>query len=185
MDYIYAMNKYAYFLENGIGVEPIAGSHLAVAYRLNNPDTLTAIDIYFNSSLNDANLKPFYICIWKALGNQPLEMLYKTEKLTPISDSLNKFVRFELEEAVILEPGNFCVSLQTKGNDYLNIGFDRNTNSSDYTFSKTGVNWEQSFLKGSVMLRPYFGYKALVGLQDVEKEETSNIQSKINESQAN
>lgn len=161
--------------ENGIGVEPIAGSHLAVAYRLNNPDTLTAIDIYFNSSLNDANLKPFYICIWNALNNQPLEMLYKTEKLTPISDSLNKFVRFELEEAVILEQGEFCVSLQTKGNDYLNIGFDRNTNSSDYTFSKTGVNWEQSFLKGSVMLRPYFGYKALVGLQNVENEETLNV----------
>lgn len=161
--------------ENGIGVEPIAGSHLAVAYHLNTPDTLTAIDIYFNSALNDANLKPFYICVWSALDNLPSEILYKTEKLTPVRDSLNKFVRFELEEGIELEAGDFFVSLQTKGNDYLNIGFDRNTNSSNYTYSKTGVNWEQSFLKGSVMLRPYFGYKALVGLQDIETEENINI----------
>lgn len=161
--------------ENGIGVEPIAGSHLAVAYHLNNPDTLTAVDIYFNASLNDANLKQFYICVWTAFNNIPLEMIYKTEKLTPIRDSLNKFVRFELDEGIYLEQGDFFISLQTKGNDYLNIGFDRNTNSSKYTYSKTGITWEPSFLKGSVMLRPYFGYKALVGLQNIELQGNLNI----------
>ena len=150
--------------ENGIGVEPIAGSHLAVAFDLNKPDTLTAVDIYFNSALNQANLKQFYLCIWTSLNGIPYQMLHKTERLTPVSDSLNRFVRFELSEAIELEAGEFFISLQTKGNDYLNIGFDRNTNSSQYTYSKTSVNWEQSFLKGSVMLRPYFGYKALVGL---------------------
>ena len=155
--------------ENGIGVEPISGAQLAVSYHLNTADTLTAVDIYFNLALNQANLKPFYICIYSSLENQPLELLYKTEKLTPISDSLNKFVRFELEDAVFLEEGDFFVSLQTKGNDYLNIGFDRNTNSSQYTYSKTGVSWQQSFIKGSVMIRPYFGYKALVGLQNENK----------------
>ena len=97
-------------------------------------------------------------------------MIHKTERLTPISDSLNRFVRFELGEQMVLEEGVFFISLQTKGNDYLNIGFDRNTNSSQYTYSKTGVNWEQSFLKGSIMLRPYFGYKALVGLNETKQE---------------
>ncbi len=156
--------------ENGIGVEPIAGSHLAVAFDLNKPDTLTAVDIYFNSALNEANLKQFYICVWTSLNGLPYQMLYKTERLTPISDSLNRFVRFELEEQIELEEGMFFVSIQTKGNDYLNIGFDRNTNSSQYTYSKTGINWEQSFIKGSVMLRPYFGYNALVGLNEKEQE---------------
>lgn len=156
--------------ENGIGVEPIAGSHLAVAFDLNKPDTLTAVDIYFNSALNQANLKQFYLCIWTSLNGIPYQMLHKTERLTPVSDSLNRFVRFELSEAIELEAGEFFISLQTKGNDYLNIGFDRNTNSSQYTYSKTSVNWEQSFLKGSVMLRPYFGYKALVGLNSAQQE---------------
>ena len=76
----------------------------------------------------------------------------------------------ELAKEIILEEGEFFISLQTKGNDYLNIGFDRNTNSSQYTYSKTGVDWQQSFLSGSVMLRPYFGYKALVGLSEAKQE---------------
>ncbi len=151
--------------ENGIGVEPISGSHLAVSYHLNQEDTLSAVDIYFNSALNEANLKPFYLCVWTSFENQPLNLIHKTEKLTPVSDSLNKFVRYELEEGIILGEGDFFVSIETKGNDYLNIGFDRNTNSSQYTYSKAGVDWQQSFIKGSVMIRPYFGYKALVGLE--------------------
>ncbi len=156
--------------ENGIGVEPISESHLAVAYELNTSDTLTAVDIYFNSSLNEANFKPFFICVWNASGNLPGEMIHKTEQLIPSSDSLNRFARFVLDEPLILPAGRFFISLQSKSNDYLNIGFDRNTNSSQYTYSKTSADWEQSFLKGSVMLRPYFGRAAWVGLKDAERQ---------------
>lgn len=154
--------------ENGIGVEPISGSHLAVRYDLNEKDTLSAVDIYFNTSLNESNFKPFFICVWTCENGLPAEMIYKSEKLIPRSDSLNRFARFVLDESIVLPAGSFFISLQTKGNDYLNIGFDRNTNSSEYTFSKTGSDWQQSFEKGSVMMRPYFGYRASVGLDEVD-----------------
>lgn len=157
--------------ENGIGVEPISGSHLAVRYDLNEKDTLSAVDIYFNTSLNESNFKPFFICVWTCENGLPAEMIYKSEKLIPRSDSLNRFARFVLDESIVLPAGSFFISLQTKGNDYLNIGFDRNTNSSEYTFSKTGSDWQQSFEKGSVMMRPYFGYRASVGLDKVDASE--------------
>ncbi len=131
--------------ENGIGVEPISGSHLAVRYDLNEKDTLSAVDIYFNTSLDEGNFKPFFICVWTCENGLPAEMIYKSEKLIPRSDSLNRFARFVLDESIVLPAGSFFISLQTKGNDYLNIGFDRNTNSSEYTFSKTGSDWQQSF----------------------------------------
>lgn len=159
--------------ENGIGVEPISGSHFAIAYELNNPDTLSAIDIYFNSSLNESNFKPFYICVWNTEGKLPSEIIYQTEQQTPRSDSLNRFVRYVFDEPIVLSSGRFFVSLKTKGNDYLNIGFDRNTNSSEYTFSRTNYDWQQSFEKGSAMIRPYFGYKAAVGLEDVKANNVS------------
>jgi hypothetical protein len=159
--------------ENGIGVEPNPGSHLAVRYELHKTDTLSAIDIYFNSSLNESNFKPFYICIWNCEENTPSEIIYKTEQLTPSSDSLNKFTRYVLKESIVLAQGKFFVSLQTKGSDYLNIGFDRNTNSAEYTFSKTSSYWQQSFEKGSVMMRPYFGAAAAVGLNSAESREIS------------
>lgn len=154
--------------ENGIGVEPISGSHLAVRYDLNEKDTLSAVDIYFNTSLDEGNFKPFFICVWTCENGLPAEMIYKSEKLIPRSDSLNRFARFVLDESIVLPAGSFFISLQTKGNDYLNIGFDRNANSSEYTFSKTGSDWQQSFEKGSVMMRPYFGYRASVGLYEVD-----------------
>lgn len=157
--------------ENGIGVEPISGSHLAVRYDLNEKDTLSAVDIYFNTSLDEGNFKPFFICVWTCENGLPAEMIYKSEKLIPRSDSLNRFARFVLDESIVLPAGSFFISLQTKGNDYLNIGFDRNTNSSEYTFSKTGSDWQQSFEKGSVMMRPYFGYRASVGLNEVDASE--------------
>lgn len=157
--------------ENGIGVEPISGSHLAVRYDLNEKDTLSAVDIYFNTSLGEGNFKPFFICVWTCENGLPAEMIYKSEKLIPRSDSLNRFARFVLDESIVLPAGSFFISLQTKGNDYLNIGFDRNTNSSEYTFSKTGSDWQQSFEKGSVMMRPYFGYRASVGLNEVDASE--------------
>ncbi|HBN06298.1 MAG TPA: hypothetical protein DD434_11015, partial [Bacteroidales bacterium] len=29
--------------------------------------------------------------------------------------------------------------------------------------------WENTYFKGSLMIRPYFGYKALIGLKEVDK----------------
>lgn len=156
--------------ENGIGVEPISGAHLAVGFRLNEPDTLSRVDIYFNSALGESNFKNFYLCVWKSEDGVPSEQIYSSERLVPRSDSLNRFTSYCLEEPISLDAGMFFVSLQTVGNDYLNIGFDRNTNSSEFTYSRTSFSWKQSFQKGSVMLRPYFGYSA-VGLQVAETRE--------------
>ncbi|MCH3923735.1 MAG: T9SS type A sorting domain-containing protein [Bacteroidales bacterium] len=152
--------------ENGFGVEPIKNSNLAVGYFLNEMDTLSAVDIYFNHTYQNANIKPFYICVWNATSDSlPNEKLYMTEKLTPIVDSLNKFIRYTLTEPVILPEGEFFISVQIKNKDYLNIGFDQNTDASNYTFANISNYWQKSFNRGSVMIRPYFGYKA-VGLND-------------------
>lgn len=152
--------------ENGFGVEPIKNSNLAVGYFLNEMDTLSAVDIYFNHTYQNANIKPFYICVWNATSDSlPNDKLYMTEKLTPIVDSLNKFIRYTLTEPVILPEGEFFISVQIKNKDYLNIGFDQNTDASNYTFANISNYWQKSFNRGSVMIRPYFGYKA-VGLND-------------------
>lgn len=161
--------------ENGFGVEPIKNSNLAVGYFLNEMDTLSAVDIYFNHTYQNANIKPFYICVWNATSDSlPNDKLYMTEKLTPIVDSLNKFIRYTLTEPVILPEGEFFISVQIKNKDYLNIGFDQNTDASNYTFANISNYWQKSFNRGSVMIRPYFGYKA-VGLNDNEERKDIKI----------
>lgn len=162
--------------ENGFGVEPIKNSNLAVGYFLNERDTIYAVDIYFNHTYENANIKPFYICIFNSTADSlPKDKIYMSEKLTPIVDSLNKFTRYILEEPQVLDSGEFFVSIQIKNNDYLNIGFDQNNDASMFTFANTTNYWQRSFNQGALMIRPYFGYKT-VGINDVvEKEKQIKI----------
>ena len=161
--------------ENGFGIEPNTVSNLAIGFNLNVPDTLTAVDIYFNSSYQDANQKPFYLCVWNSLAGKPHDSIYRSSTyLTPSTNGLNKFTRYYLDSPLVIEQGEFFVSLQTKYSDYLNIGFDRNTDASSKTFGNWANSWEENTLfKGSIMVRPYFGYRAAIGLREVEKEETN------------
>lgn len=158
--------------ENGFGIEPIKNSNLAVGFKLNVQDTLTAIDIYFNSTYNDANQNPFYLCVWNSLNGKPNDSLYRSPSyFTPSTEGLNKFTRYILSSPVILGAEDFFVSIQTKSNDYMNIGFDRNTNSQTHIFGNWANSWEENTLfNGSLMIRPYFGYKATIGLRDIEKD---------------
>ncbi len=157
--------------ESGIGVEPANGSMFAVRYPLLKQDTLVAVDIYFNCSWQQSNLKPFYLYIYSATNDTlllPDEELYASQKLTPVFDSLNKFSRFYLDAPLILPKGEFFVVLKSANATYMNIGFDQNNDASPFTFEKKGNQWTNVFLRGSAMIRPYFGYK-VVGMDNIAK----------------
>ncbi len=160
--------------EGGFGINPLKGSNLALGFTLRQEDTLASVDIYFNKTNNrDTNDKRyFYLCVWDATDDEeplPNNLLYKSERFLPKSDSLNKYTRYFLSEPLVLEEGTFFVSLEIKNKgDYINIGFDRNNDASKHIYSKisSGEDWEQSFVVGALMIRPYFGYKA-VGLENM------------------
>lgn len=164
--------------EGGFGINPLKGSNLALGFSLQEKDTLNAIDIYFNKTNNrdTSDKKYFFLCVWDATtGDTPLpnNIIYKSERLLPHSDSLNKFTRYYLNEPLILSEGDFFVSLEIKNKgDYINIGFDRNNNASSHTYSKisSGADWQQAFVFGALMIRPYFGYKT-VGLDNIATEQ--------------
>lgn len=157
--------------ESGIGVEPANGSMFAVRYPLLKQDTLMAVDIYFNCSWQQSNLKPFYLYIYSATNDTlllPDEELYASQKLTPVFDSLNKFSRFYLDEPLVLPQGEFFVVLKSANATYMNIGFDQNNDASPFTFEKKGNQWTNVFLRGSAMIRPYFGYR-VVGMDNISE----------------
>lgn len=158
--------------EAGIGVEPTNNSVLAVGYNLLETDTLYSVDIYFNLAYQQANIKPFYIIIYDCSEDslqQPNNVVYRNSKLTPVFDSLNKFVKYTLDEPVVLN-GRFFVGLQSISKTYLNIGFDQNNDARGNVFEKKTTSWEAVFLKGAPMIRPCFGYKS-VSLNDVAKQD--------------
>ena len=67
--------------------------------------------------------------------------------------------------------GSIFIGFTQESNEYINIGFDRSFNSADRIYYYTSDTWQQSFLSGSLMMRPCFGQSAIVGITTPETTE--------------
>ena len=156
--------------ENGYGLTTSAAS-VSLAYRfdLNTADTLTAIDMAFNNTFDCSNCGiRFRLTIWRNEEGLPGSVLYTDHNarlpVIPGSGALeHAFNRYVLERGVVVD-GSIFVGFVQEGNDYINIGFDRSFNSADRIYHYTSDTWQQSYLSGSLMLRPCFGQSAIVGI---------------------
>jgi len=162
-------NYYAYddgTAENGYGLTVTGNKQwLACRHVMRVPDTLTAVDIYFNRCRNDENAETqFQLCVWQGQDNLPATLLHKENaRQTPQFDGLNSFHRYVLETPVVISDTVF-VGFEQLSSSFINIGFDRNTDSRNATCYRTGNEWSHSFLRGSLMMRPVFGSKATAGI---------------------
>ena len=148
--------------ENGYGLTSTASRvYLAYRFDLNMEDTLTAVGLCFNRSADSANANVrFYLTVWSDENGHPGQVLYRDEESrVPQFDIQGSFFRYPLEAPVVVN-GSFFVGFEQSNNTYINLGFDRNRNTSSRIWFLTGTEWQQSILSGSLMLRPHFGAKA-------------------------
>lgn len=130
---------------------------LALQFSLNKDDTLRAIDIYLNNTMDNSSFIDFTLTVWEDDDGMPGEELYAQVVNQEYNLDLYGFQRFYLDEPIAVK-GKFYIGYQIAGqNKLLNIGFDQNTDASDYTFWRTNTEWNTSFLVGSPMLRPVLG----------------------------
>lgn len=173
-------NYYAYDdgnPENGYGITSTSSRiKLAYRFRLNVEDTLTALDMYFNRTLGgqNGNIR-FLITVWDDADGEPGNIIYQDiERRHPMFEGFNTYVRYKLEQPVVCN-GTIYVGLEQQSSDYLNLGFDRNTDASSNIFYLTSAHWQTSILEGSLMMRPYFGHKATVGIAHAEKPQEAKV----------
>ena len=132
---------------------------LALGFALNKSDTLRAIDMYFNHTLNNATFLNFTLSVWADSAGKPGKELYTEEMSQEYNLELYGFQRFYLKEPLFVL-GKFYIGYQIAGlNKTLNIGLDQNTNANEYWFVKTTETggWTQSIFTGSPMMRPVLG----------------------------
>ncbi|MBQ6955460.1 MAG: T9SS type A sorting domain-containing protein [Bacteroidales bacterium] len=159
--------------ENGYGVTkqgPTSGKmYIACRYKLNRQDTLTAVDLFFNRTRGAENEQvPFVLCIWSCRNGVPSTLIHQSNTVyTPHFDGLNRYHRYKLDHPVLVQDTIF-VGFEQRSTDFINLGFDRNTDSRRETFIRVSNEWAQSIWTGSVMMRPCFGLSALVGIDDAE-----------------
>lgn len=174
-------NYYAYddgTPEAGYGLS-LSGAKLAYKFTLNTPDSLQAIQFYFNNTLNLANQKYFMLTVWDDQNGQPGSIIYQQSGVRPMfSSNLFQYVTYELDDALYLT-GTFYIGWQQTTGDNLNVGFDLNHNHKQHTFFNTSGSWQQSSKDGALMIRPILGaYKdAIVAVPEIKQktEPQSNL----------
>lgn len=136
---------------------------LAVKFTLAEPDTLQAVRMWFNHTLNDENVQPFTLMVWDDDGTcadgspGPGSVLYELPVQLPgFADSYLDFVPYYLEEPIAVS-GTFYVGFYQNHDVQLNIGFDQNNDATGKFFYKTAAQWFPSFYKGAPMIRPVVG----------------------------
>jgi hypothetical protein len=151
--------------ENGYGLfgGGTENARLAYRFRAYKPDSLRAIQIYFNQSLNHSSRKYFNLAVWDDNNGRPGNLLYYQEGERPVyEDHLNKFHTFHLESAIFVSQV-FYVGLIQTSSDFLNIGFDVNRNSRNRIFYNIHGEWVNTAFEGSLMIRPVTGSNLLAG----------------------
>ncbi len=162
-------NYYAYddgTPEAGYGLKGI-GAQMAYRFRLNkSPDTLRAIRIYFNHTLDKSNIQFCYLTVWSDNSGFPGDTIYSRLVLPQYSDSLNKFTAYLLELPVNIS-GTFYIGTIQTTDDNLNIGLDTYDNSAANLFYNVTGSWIASSITGAPMVRPVIGKPLPLGIANL------------------
>lgn len=172
-------NYYAYddgSAESGYGIIGDAKTaYVAMKFYSYIPDTLQAVQIYFNSVYNDLNYIGFDIAVWDNGDNEPGNLLYSkgSASLHPTFEKRNHFATYMLDQPLVVTD-TFYIGWVQYSNGFLNAGLDMNHVNNDKLFYNVTGTWKQSSVKGTVMMRPLLGKRVYTGISSPP--EADNIQ---------
>lgn len=148
--------------EASYGLTP-AGSMLAYRFNLNKPDTLRAIQMYFNHVYNNANHQYFYLCVWNDDVGTPGDTIYSELTEPKYSEQLNKYYTYHVPSIPV--NGTIYVGWIQTTADNLSLGFDTYNDHSSMIFYNTTGKWYPSAYTGSLMIRPIVGKPIPLGVE--------------------
>ncbi|MCB0401230.1 MAG: T9SS type A sorting domain-containing protein [Flavobacteriales bacterium] len=143
--------------EVGYGVQGI-GSKLAHQFNIKKSDTLTAFQIYFTPISNNLSGETFRLKVWSSL-NPEVEVYSQsaTQFTSPIYSNTDEFLNYYLDAPVYLTAGTYYFGWEKISSEFLNVGWDLNTNNKTKVhFNSVGI-WQTASFDGTLMLRPVFG----------------------------
>ena len=151
----------------------VSGGKLAYKFESVLPDTIYAVDIYFDHSINDISNSEFQIIIFDDNNGYPGSILFQSSQTyTPqLTFDSHGFYRFFLEEGVYVE-NDFYIGFIQLNSDLINLGLDRNNINNDKMFFDIGGGWLNSSCNGclgSWMMRPVFEQDELLEVITTQK----------------
>ena len=152
------------------------GTKIVVQFEIYILDTLRGVQIFFNRTQNNNNVRYFHIGVWNDNFGEPGQQIYLQENEKPQFSGLNEFYTYAFPDSIIVKlgPGKYYVGVIQTTNDNLNIGFDRNINNRSRTLYTTDGDWIQSPFEGSLMIRLVMG-KSIVESEPPVKKAPANL----------
>lgn len=125
------------------------------------PDTLGGVRMATVPFRKDLSGQGFTIQVWSNLAGKPDRVIYQKSVPLNYSADRNGFVEYIFDNGVAVLD-TFYVGWLQISEDALSVGLDRNSElGSSQLFSNLSQEWVQNTeIKGSVMIRPFFGGKA-------------------------
>lgn len=151
------------------------GAKTAVRFTLNTIDTLKSVRIYFDPIINGSAImaSSFRVIVWDAGSGVPGNIIYKDSLTNPVYLSGNYYTipTYNLTSCLPLPVGTYYIGIQQTTNQPLNIGFDKNTDHRDALYYDISGSWNQSTIRGSLMINPVMGctYPLFVGIKETEQ----------------
>ena len=152
--------------ESAYGINT-SGAKLAYQFKLNRPDTLRAIEMYFPQMLDSVNHIPFYLTVWDNNVGQPGSILHQQE-VYPNHTENGEFHYYYLD-SIFQMIGTFYVGWEQTTGDLLNIGLDKNKSVNQFMFYNIGSGWNNSSYPGAWMIRPVVSMDEIILAQDEMK----------------
>jgi hypothetical protein len=143
--------------ESAYGIN-VNGAKLAYQFKLNRPDTLRAIQMYFPQMLDTVNHIPFKLTIWDNINGSG--SIIHQQEVYPVHTENGDFHTYHLDSLFQLV-GTFYIGWEQTTNDLLNIGLDKNLHANQYMYYNVGAGWTNSQFPGSWMIRPVVSQKTL------------------------
>lgn len=165
-------NYYAYddgSAESATGVH-VAYTRYAYQFDVKKSDSLLGISIYFNPWGKNVHQDLFSLCLWSSLTvgtNNDILVHQQIDNKPANNDSINGFVDYYFDTAQWVNAGTNYIGIIQSSINEIGIGVDHNIDSHTRMFLNYYNQWVQSTITGSWMIRPIFGKKLTIGVNEI------------------
>ncbi len=140
---------------------------VANRFIMSKPDVITAVKFYFPEFAPSSVGKTFNLIIWEDIYKGREGRLLTEQHVVQRSQEINEYVTYNLGRPVAAID-TFYVGYEQTISDFFPLGLDKDglSHSGNVFINLDGV-WELGDqIEGNLMIRPVFGFKKAVGLED-------------------
>lgn len=157
-------NYYAYddgSAERAYEIRNNRGGFIVQRYDVLVNDTLRGLQIYFQPALYDLEDQEFTILMLSNASGLPSSIIYESDSVYTAQYTDGNFYQTYMLDTTLQGPittGTVFIGIRQKNSDPLSLGYDQNNRGYTTAFYGELNDMYQSFLGGTIMMRPVFRY---------------------------